>query len=181
LEFGFKRRDENMVIRQKKETEFPVIYDLVKVAFQTAKVSNGDEQNFVDRLRASSNYIPELALVAADQGELIGHIMLTKTFVNTENGQYPVLLLGPVSVVLERRNQGVGTRLIEEACRLARAQGHQAVILVGDPAYYHRFGFRSAVDFGIANTNGIPDEKVMACELTPEALRNVKGTITFQI
>jgi predicted N-acetyltransferase YhbS len=171
----------NMLIRQEKKTEFPVIYDLVKVAFQTAKVSNGDEQNFVDRLRASGNYISELALVAEDQGELIGHIMLTKTFVDTENGQYPVLLLGPVSVVLERRNQGVGTRLIEEVCRLARAKGHKAVILVGDPAYYHRFGFRSAVDFGITNTNEIPDENVMACEITPNALRNVKGTITFQV
>jgi predicted N-acetyltransferase YhbS len=170
-----------MLIRQEKETEFPVIYDLVKVAFQTAKVSNGDEQNFVDRLRASGNYIPELALVAEDKGELIGHVMLTKTFVNTENGQYPVLLLGPVSVVLERRNQGVGTRLIEEVFRLAQAKGHEAVILVGDPAYYHRFGFRSAVDFGITNTNEIPDEKVMACEIAPNALRSVKGTISFHI
>jgi predicted N-acetyltransferase YhbS len=170
-----------MLIRQEKKTEFPVIYDLVKVAFQTAKVSNGDEQNFVDRLRASGNYISELALVAEDQGEPIGHIMLTKTFVDTEDGQYPVLLLGPVSVVLERRNHGVGTRLIEEVCRLARAKGHKAVILVGDPAYYHRFGFRSAVDFGITNTNEIPDENVMACEITPNALRNVKGTITFQV
>ena len=170
-----------MVIRQEKESEFSLIYDLVNVAFQTAKVSNGDEQNFVDRLRASGNYIPELALVAEDQGELIGHIMLTRTFVKTENGQYPILLLGPVSVILERRNQGVGTRLIEEACRLAQAKGHQAVILVGDQAYYHRCGFRSAVDFGISNTNGIPDENVMAYEITPKALQNVKGTITFQV
>lgn len=55
-----------MRIRQEREEEFPAIYDLVKVAFQTAKVSSGDEQNFVLRLRAGGNYIPELALVAED-------------------------------------------------------------------------------------------------------------------
>jgi putative acetyltransferase len=170
-----------MMLRQEKEADFPAIYDLVKTAFQTAKVSNGDEQNFVDRLRASGNYLPGLALVAEDGVKLIGHIMLTKTSFETASGRRPILLLGPLAVVLERRRQGIGAQLVHEACRLAKAQGHTAVILVGDPAYCSRFGFRPAIHFGIANTDQIPNENVMACELVPEALHGLQGTISFHI
>ncbi len=170
-----------MRIRTEQKADFPAIYDLVKVAFQTAKVSNGDEQNFVNRLRAGGDYIPELALVAEDDGAIIGHIMLTHTNVDTEKGLLPLLLLAPVSVVLERRSQRVGSRLIEEAFRLAREKGHKAAVVVGDPAYYARFGFRPSTDFGIENANGIPSQYVMACELCPHALSGIKGSITFEV
>ncbi|HAX91829.1 MAG TPA: N-acetyltransferase [Rhodospirillaceae bacterium] len=171
-----------MLIRPEKETEFPAIYDLVKIAFQTAKMTNGDEQNFVDRLRASGNYIPDLALVAEEEGKLIGHVMLTKTCIETAGGQFSLLLLAPVSVVLERRNQGIGAQLIEESFRLAKALGHTAVIVVGDPAYYTRFGFSSCGHFNIGNADKIPDEYVMVCELIPSALKDISGTIpTFYV
>ncbi|MCU0580383.1 MAG: N-acetyltransferase [Desulfobacterota bacterium] len=167
-----------MVLRQEQEADFPAIYDLVKTAFQTAKVSNGDEQNFVTRLRAGGSYIPELALVAEAAGQLVGHIMLTRTSYTAASGPQPLLLLGPLAVILERRAQGLGGRLIQAALGRARAQGHKAVILVGDPAYYHRFGFKPAISFGIANTEGIPDENVMAWELIPGAL-DKPGEISF--
>lgn len=169
-----------MNIRPENKTDYQAIYDLVLTAFKTAKVSSGDEQNFVGRLRESEAYIPELALVAEEEGRLIGHIMLTRTNIATERGSFFLLLLAPLSVVLDRRGQGVGGGLIETACARARALGHRAVILVGDPAYYRRFGFSPAAAFGIENTNGIPHPFVMARELTPDALSGMKGSITFQ-
>ena len=169
-----------MLIRAERPADFPAIYALVQTAFQTANVSNGDEQNFVNRLRASDNYLPELALVAEAEGRLLGHIMLTRTFLTTPQGQFPLLLLGPVAVVLEHRNQGIGTALIETVCQRARAFGRQAVILVDNPDFYRRFDFRPAVDFGIRNTNTIPDPFVLVRELVPGALANLRGTITFQ-
>jgi putative acetyltransferase len=169
-----------MRIRPERESEFPRLHELVKTAFATAKVSNGDEQNFVDRRRAGGDYIPELALVAEDEGELVGHIMLTRTFVSTAAGPRPALLLAPLCVVLERRRQGVGARLIEAALDRARKLGPGAVALVGDPAYYSRFGFRPCASFGIANANGIPDPYVMALELAPGALADAAGSITFE-
>ena len=68
----------NLIIRTEHEKEFNQIYDFVRIAFETAQVSDGNEQNFVNELRASENYIPELALVALVDGNIIGHIMLTK-------------------------------------------------------------------------------------------------------
>jgi putative acetyltransferase len=169
-----------MIVRSEREDEFDQIFDLVRVAFQTAKVSNGKEQEFVNRLRSGGNYIPQLALVADDDGKLIGHSMLTKTYIHGDGKDYEALLLAPISVVLEHRNRGVGTLLINESFRLAKAMGYGAVFLVGDPAYYHRFGFRSTVDFGIRDTHGIPDEYVMVCELVENALAGISGTICLE-
>jgi predicted N-acetyltransferase YhbS len=168
-----------MIIRREEPKELSQIYDLVKVAFQTAKVSDGKEQDFVNELRSNGNYIPELALVAEENGKLIGHIMLTKTYVVNNGISFETLLLAPISVSLECRNIGVGTKLINESFELAKEMGYTSVFLVGDPAYYHRFGFKSAVEFGIAHLPNIPDEYVMACELVPGALNEIEGLITF--
>ena len=166
-----------MLIRREKPEEFSQIYDLVKVAFQTAKVTNGKEQDFVNQLRSSGNYIPELALVAEENGELIGHIMLTETYIVNNGNKFKTLLLAPISVVLEYRNRGIGSNLIKESFRLAREMGYTSVLLVGDPAYYHRFGFKAAINFGIKHTLSIPNENVMACELVQDALYGISGTI----
>jgi putative acetyltransferase len=117
-----------LIIRQEKPSEFQTIYDLVKVAFQTAKVSNENEQNFVAELRSSGNYIPELALVAEDNAKLVGHIMLTKTCVTMGNSKFNTLLLAPLSVAIEYRKRGIGSQLIVESLKLAKDMGFSAVL-----------------------------------------------------
>jgi predicted N-acetyltransferase YhbS len=166
-----------MIIRKETPEEFPQIYDLVKVAFQTAKVTNGKEQDFVTQLRSGGNYIPELALVAEENGTLIGHIMVTRLYVVNGGQKFETLYVAPLSVALEHRNRGVGSDLIKESFKLAKEMGYGSVVLVGDPAYYHRFGFEASVNFGIKHIHNIPDENVMACELTPDALSEISGTI----
>lgn len=168
-----------MIIRREKPEEFPQIYDLVKTAFQTAKVSDGTEQDFVNRLRAGGGYIPELALVAEEDGKLIGHIMLTKMNIDDRGKKIETLLLAPVSVSLDCRNKGVGSSMIREGFKLAKEMGYKSVLLAGDPAYYHRFDFQASVDFGIKNANGFPDKYVLACELVPGALAEIRGTVDF--
>ncbi len=169
----------NITVRQEQQGDFKLIYDLVKVAFATARVSNGQEQDFVEKLRDSENYIPELALVAEEDQKLIGHIMLTKSHISDRGSQQKTLLLAPISVVLEYRNRGVGSRLISRSFELARDMGHKSVFLVGDPAYYRRFGFRKSVEYGIKCPDDIPEEYVLACELVPGALSGISGTISF--
>lgn len=168
-----------MKIRPEKPSEYPFIFNLVKVAFETAKVSNGDEQNYVDRLCAGECYIPELALVAKEQGRVIGHIMLTKTYILTGTERVEALLIAPLSVELAHRNRGVGSKLVAEGFRVAKQMGFNSVFVVGDPAYYGRFGFHSSARFGIMHVPEIPDPYVMAIELTPNALAGVSGTVTF--
>jgi putative acetyltransferase len=179
LESGWRERQ--VIIRGEREDEFAKIHDLVRMAFQTAKVSDGREQDFVDGHRVGDNYLPELALVAEEDGRLIGHIMLTKTYITSGGQEHEALLLAPLSVVLEQRNRGVGTQLVNESLRLAKAMGYGAVFLVGDPAYYRRFGFRPTADFGIRDTHdGLPEEYVMVCELADHALAGLSGTIYLE-
>lgn len=168
-----------MRIRPEKPSEYPFIYNLVKVAFETAKVSNGDEQNYVDRLRAGECYVPELALVAEEEGRIVGHVMFTKAYVLTGTERVEGLLLAPLCVELGHRRLGVGSRLVAEGFRIGKQMGFNSVFVVGDPAYYGRFGFRSSARFGIRHVPEIPEPYVMAIELTPNALAGVSGTVTF--
>lgn len=169
----------NLTIRQENEKDFKQIYNFVKDAFKTAKVSDGHEQDFVNQLRASENYIPNLALVAEVDNQIIGHIMLTRYTVQDEDHVHEVLLLAPLAVGLNDRHQGVGSKLIKKSFKLAREMGYTAALLVGDPAYYHRFGFKTSTDFGITCLNKIAPHNVQACELVENALANIKGTVQF--
>ncbi len=168
-----------MIIRQEKSSDFQGIHNLVKVAFQTAKVANGNEQEYVNKLRANSNYIPELALVAEEDGKLVGHIMVTKTWITTVGSKVESLLLAPLSVALAYRKRGIGSELVKASFELAKTLGYTAVFVVGDPAFYGRFGFKSSVLFGIKHVPEIPDEYVMVYELSNGALAGVIGTVTF--
>ena len=99
----------SFTVRQEREAEFPAIYELIRTAFATAEVSDGDEQDFANRLRIHGNYIPELALVAECQGKLIGHIMLTRTVVTQDDGTpYEALMIAPLSVVLPQSGCRIG-------------------------------------------------------------------------
>lgn len=174
-----KTVNKTATIRPEKPADFTAIYKLVKVAFETAQVSNGKEQDFVDKLRSSGNYLPELALVAEEKGEIIGHIMLTKTYVSTVDGKLERLLLAPLSVKLEHRDRGVGTALIKKSLELAKKMGFKAVFVVGNPDYYGRFGFKPTVLWGIKHVPEIPPQYVMACELSPDGLTGVYGTVSL--
>jgi len=169
-----------ITIRQETEKDFDQIYDLVRTAFLTARVSNGKEQDFVIQLRNGSNYIPELALVAEENGNIIGHIMLTKTFITDNDKKYEELLLAPISVMPAYQNRGIGSMLIKESFKIALDRGYKAIFLAGNPAYYQRFGFKPTVDFNIKDLHGIPDENVMVCEIVKDALEGISGTVYLE-
>jgi len=173
-----KLTDMNIIIRKETEKDYAETYDLIKTAFETANVKDGDEQDFAVKLRNSERYIPELGLVAEKSGKLAGHIMLTRTFVEQPDGKkFEALLLAPLSVLIEYRKQGVGSALINESFRIARTMGFKAVFLCGDPSYYGRFGFTTSVHYGIKNINSVPDQYCLAYELVPDSLNGISGTI----
>ena len=162
-----------MKIRQAAEADYEGIHALVQKAFETAKVSSGTEQDFVLELR-QGNHIPALELVAEEGGALIGHVMLTGITIRNGGAETESLLLAPLSVALERRNAGVGAALMREGLGRAKALGHASVILVGDPAYYARFGFRPAAPISYP---GVPGEYTLAHELVPGTLAGVAGSV----
>jgi putative acetyltransferase len=89
--------------------------------------------------------VPALSLVAEVDGEVVGHVVCTRGSV----GGAPALGLGPLSVLPARQRAGVGSALVHTALGVADGLGEPLVALLGDPAYYARFGFRPAADLGI--------------------------------
>ena len=169
-----------MIIRQETEKDFKEVYKLVKDAFETARVSNGKEQDFVNEIRASEKYIPELSLVAEEQKKLIAHIILSKFNIKgCADPKIKPLLLGPVCVMLGYRNEKIGENLINKSLEIAKKIGYNCVFLVGDPNYYYRMGFRQAIEYGIKCEDKIESKYVLATELIPETLKDIKGTISF--
>lgn len=166
-----------MNIRPEQERDFKEIYQLVKTAFESAAVSNGDEQNFVDRLRTGSGYVEDLALVAEENGRLIGHVMLTEGQLWQEGEGRTMLLLAPLSVARENRGRGIGAALVKEALDRARNKWYEAVFLVGDPAYYSRFGFKGISEFDLKPSLDIPPQYVQVFELIPGALGDQAGAV----
>lgn len=142
-----------MLIRNEAPGDIPAISGLVKEAFATLAQSTGAEAGIVERLRAENGLI--LALVAEDEGEVVGYLAASVARVGAQQGWG---LIGPLAVLPSMQGQGIGTALMAEALRRLR-QICRGAALVGDPTYYQRFGFRAFSGLGVA---GCPPEVVQA-------------------
>ena len=85
-----------------------------------------------------------ISLVATHDERIVGHVQLSKAWIDARSRLVDALMLTPLSVLPERQGQGAGTRLVEEALRTADEMGVAAVFLEGDPGYYGTRGFVSA-------------------------------------
>ena len=87
------------------------------------------------------------------------------------------LLLGPLAVDPAHRNRGIGTALVRRAIARARLAGHRAIVLVGDAAYYGRFGFTAARTAELWMPGRFESDRLLALELCPDALAGSRGLI----
>lgn len=154
-----------MDIRQERPSDYAAVYEVVETAFATAEYSDGNEQNLVTALRHSPSFIPELSLVAAIDGKIVGHILFTKVIVG---GCYE-LALAPLSVLPAYQRQGIGRALMMEGHLIAKKLGFGYSIVLGHPKYYPKAGYRSASLYGIKAPFEVPDENFMALKLDPFA------------
>jgi len=114
-----------------------------------------EDAELVERVRASDRYIPGLALVAERHGEVLGYVLFSHVELMCETSS-PVLALAPLCVRPEWQRTGIGTRLVRLGLERAGELGEPLVTVLGDPAYYGRFGFEPAARFGIEPPAGMP-------------------------
>jgi putative acetyltransferase len=161
-----------MNIRPEAKEDYEAVAEVTAAAF-----GQDDEARLVEAIRASAEYVPELSLVAEDEGRIVGHVMYS--YSTLEGSDARLLQLSPLSVVPDRQGEGIGAALTRESLRLAEERGEPLVLVLGHPTYYPRFGFRRASTLGLEAPNpDWPDEAFMAAPLGAYD-PSLRGRVTF--
>jgi len=123
------------------------------------------EAQLVSALRSLPTYNRELSLVAELNGRIVGHVLLTRTPLRRGGNEINVLALGPMSVVPSQTHRGIGSELIRASIRLAGEKGYGAIVVVGHPEYYQRFGFVPARGKGVSCNLPAPEDALTVIEV----------------
>ena len=130
----------------------------------------------VHRIRKCPSFVPEMHYVAEVNGKLIGHIMYCRSKIVNETGKtYETITFGPLSVLPEYQNQGIGKALMQHTFGEAKKLGYRAILIFGHPDYYPRVGFRRASEFRITDSDGKSYDAFMALPLYEGALDGISG------
>jgi predicted N-acetyltransferase YhbS len=156
-------------IRQEKPSEAAAREALLDLAYGPVRFTKPSQ-----RLRAGRVPAPGLSFVATEDGRVVGSIRLWEVAAGADR---TALLLGPLAVHPDCRNRGIGGALMRHALRVAGKRGHAAVLLVGDAAYYGRFGF-STEKTGKLWLPGLGDRnRLLGHEFIAGALDGARGSI----
>lgn len=160
-----------MRIRPEAPGDESAVRAVDEAAFETSA-----EAHLVESLRGRVE--PLVSLVAEVSGAIVGHIIFSPVTM-ADHSRCRIMGLGPAAVIPAYQRQGIGSALVREGLTKCEALGCGAVVVLGHPAYYPRFGFVPASRFGIRSEYDVPDEVFMAIELVPGSLREASGRVTY--
>ena len=158
-----------LIIRTERETDLPAIALITQAAFATEPHSRHTEQFIIAALRAAGAL--RVSLVAEVDGQVVGHVAFSP--VTLSDGSADWYGVGPLAVSPEVQNRGIGTALMHAGLAAVRKLGGQGCVLVGDPAFYARFGFRATPALTL---DGVPPENLLALTRAGE---DARGRVTF--
>lgn len=160
-----------MQIRAETEADWPAIRALNEAAFAAPA-----EATLVALLRKQAQ--PLISLVAEDEGKILGHIMFSPVVLSGHN-ELKIMGLAPLAVIPEHQGEGIGSELVRAGLDQCKQLDCGAVVVLGHPTYYPRFGFVPAVRFGISCEYDGSEEAFMLIELQSGYLNKLSGTIRY--
>jgi len=158
----------SVVIRTEESFDWGAIADVHRACFPTE-----GEARLVDALRAAGRLTISLVAIADDA--VIGHVAFSPV---TVAGGQTGLGLGPIGVLESHRRQGIGAGLVRTGLLACKTADYAWAVVLGDPAYYGRFGFEPAATFGLADEFG-GGEHFQAIELTASGLPTGAGLVRY--
>ena len=158
-----------MIVRREHVRDHGAVRALHEAAF-----GRPVEGRLLEELREDAGFLPHLSLVAEDDGRLVGHGIATRG--RLEPLGIPVLGLGPLGVHPDAQRRGVGTALVHALVAVAEAGDERLIALLGDPAYYGRFGFVRSTEMGVEPPDPAWGEHFQARLLTAPP---VSGTFRY--
>ena len=160
-----------MQIRTEEQKDWTSVHAVNASAFETPA-----EANLVDALRARAR--PIVSLVAEAEGSVVGHILFSPVALS-DHPNLEIMGLAPVAVLPVQQRKGIGSALVRTGLQRCKKLGFGAVVVLGHPEYYPRFGFLPSRHFGIGCEYEVPQEVFMVVELNSGFLRGVSGTIKY--
>jgi predicted N-acetyltransferase YhbS len=156
-------------IRHEKPSDIAAREALLDLAYGPIRFSKTSELLRIGRQAARG-----LSFVAEEDGRIVGTVRLWTVAAGADR---PALLLGPLAIHPDHRNRGVGSALMRHALESARRLNHAAVLLVGDAAYYARFGFSAEQTGKLWLPGPYELHRLLGLELRRGALEGARGLI----
>jgi putative acetyltransferase len=146
-------------------------------AVVTAAFGRPDEARLVEALRAAGAL--RLSLVAAYDDDIVGHVAFSPVTVSGNADGIAVWGLAPLAIMPLHQKAGIGRMLVKAGLDQAEAMGAQAAVVLGDPAYYGRFGFVPAGLVGLEWEHPCPPGAFQVTALAERALTRLDGTVAY--
>jgi putative acetyltransferase len=160
-----------MRVRTETEADLASIRTVNEVTFETSA-----EADVVETLRDRG--VTLVSLVAEVDGKLVGHILFSPVSLS-EHAYLNVMGLGPMAVLPDYQHRGIGSALVRQGLNCCKDLGACAVVVVGHPKYYPRFGFVSAKQYSLRSEYDVPEDVFMVAELVVGALNGVSGLVRY--
>ena len=159
-------------IRKEKDSDKENIWKVNAGAFETEA-----EANLVNALRDSGIHF--ISLVAEQDEKIVGHILFTPVEFLGDNSGLKLMGLAPMAVLPKYQKKGIGKQLVNKGIENCITQGYDAIVVLGHPEYYPKFGFTPSVKYGIKSEYDVPDEVSMVLELRENSLKGKSGIIKY--
>ena len=164
-----------ITLRLEQINDYKTVETLTREAFWNVHVPGCDEHLLLHHLRGAKAFVKELDFVAVYNHKIAGNIVYAESNIIDSDREYTMLTFGPVSVLPEYQNRGIGGKLITHTVKKAAAMGYRAIIIYGDIEYYKRFGFVESKKYNITNKEHQFPAALLALELYPNALTGIQG------
>ncbi len=164
--------DATIVVRAERESDRGRVYEVQLAAFGCR-----DEAELVEALRERAR--PQLSLVAEEAGRVVGHVFFSPVEIDPPGRPVGLAGLAPLGVEPARQGRGIGSALVRAGLERCPGLGWQAVFLLGDPAYYGRFGFVAAAPLGFTYGDPGVDPALQVIELRAGALAGRSGRVCY--
>ncbi|TCZ79873.1 N-acetyltransferase [Paenibacillus albiflavus] len=165
-----------MIIRTETIDDYKQVYQLNYLAFG----NRDDEAQLVEKIRHTDGFIPELSIVAEQENQILGHILLSKASVVDGDKECEVIVLAPIAVHPDDQKRGIGGKLIQEGVKRCKAAGYPLILLIGHPTYYPKYGFKPARSYGLnLQQFEVPDNVFMVKEVIEGSLGTIKGELKY--
>lgn len=169
----------NIILRNEMIKDHYEVENLIREVFWNYYTPACADHYLVHIMRECETFLPSLDIVAVDtdaDDKIVGSSMCVKSHIKGDDGcKYDIVTLGPIGVLPEYQNKGIGAMLLAYCKEKATELGYSGIILCGDPDYYSRHGFAPAEKCCIRNAKNMFMDALQVCELKEGALSGVSG------